>query len=57
MKINTEYLNDILNILIKHFEYSIADIKSYEELTSKEKEIISIEMWNKIINNNENTNN
>jgi hypothetical protein len=38
-------LLEILIILLKHFQYSIKDIKSYNELTTKEKEIISLEMF------------
>jgi hypothetical protein len=38
-------LLEILIILLKHFQYSIKDIRSYNELTTKEKEIISLEMF------------
>lgn len=31
----------LINVLLKHFAYSIKDINSYEELTSEEKDIIS----------------
>lgn len=40
--------NSVVNILKKHFEYSIKDIKSYDELTSEEKMIISKELFDKI---------
>lgn len=38
-----------LMTLWNHFNYSIKDISSYEELTQEEKEIISPELFNKII--------
>lgn len=37
--------------LIKHFAYSIEDISSYDELTPKEKEIISEELFKEITYN------
>lgn len=40
---------DVLFMLIDHFNYSIKDIDSYEELTTEEKMIISKDTWNKII--------
>lgn len=40
--------NHIIHLLKKHFEYSIKDIKSYDELTSEEKKIISRELFEKI---------
>lgn len=40
---------EIYHILLKHFQYSIKDISSYEELTSEEKEIIPERIFNQII--------
>ena len=37
-----------LKAIIDHFEYSIKDINSYEELTKKEKSIISKEIFDDI---------
>ena len=37
-----------LKAIIAHFEYSIEDINSYEELTNKEKLIISKEIFDDI---------
>ena len=37
-----------LKAIIAHFEYSIEDINSYEELTKKEKSIISKEIFDDI---------
>ena len=45
MKINSKNLINIFNTLLDHFQYSIDDIDSYEELTEKEKEIISKEIF------------
>ena len=42
-----EYLNAVFNMLLKHFQYSIKDINSYEELTEEEKKICSKERFNK----------
>lgn len=39
--------------LIKHFAYSIEDISSYDELTPKEKEIISEDLFKEITYNEE----
>ena len=39
---------EIIEMLIKHFNYSIKDINSYEELTEEEKSFISKELFNKI---------
>lgn len=40
---------EVQAILINHFNYSIADINSYDELTDKEKKFISKKIWDKII--------
>lgn len=53
MKINineTSIDKDVLSMLIDHFKYSIEDISSYDELTEREKNFISIYIWNKLIN-------
>lgn len=36
-------------MLLRHLQYSIKDINSYNELTSEEKKIIPEEIFNKII--------
>lgn len=36
---------EMLTTLIKHFEYSIKDINSYDELTDEEKQFISSDMF------------
>ena len=40
---------EIYHTLLKHFQYSIKDINSYDELTSEEKEIIPERIFNQII--------
>ena len=42
------YLSAIFNMLLKHFQYSIKDISSYEELTEEEKKICSEELFNEL---------
>ena len=37
-------------MLLNHFQYSIKDIDSYDELTDGEKEIISEELFDQITN-------
>jgi oligoribonuclease (3'-5' exoribonuclease) len=41
-----EFLN-WMNMLEKHFSYSIRDISSYDELTEEEKKIIPRELFEK----------
>jgi len=41
---------DILFMLIDHFNYSIRDVNSYDELTEDEKLIIPRDTFNKITN-------
>lgn len=50
MKINASLYNDVrdnslVTMLLNHFQYSIEDINSYDELTYKEKEIISKDLF------------
>ena len=40
---------EIYHMLLKHFQYSIKDIKSYEELTSEEKEICPKRLFDQLI--------
>lgn len=40
---------DVIAVLINHFNYSMSDIKSYEELTDKEKKFIPRKIWDKIM--------
>lgn len=42
---------DAVTALINHFNYSIADINSYDELTELEKGFISRELWDKMVCN------
>ena len=44
---NDEILQ-IYDMLVNHFGYSIKDINSYDELTDKEKEIISKNLFERI---------
>lgn len=58
MKLGISFINaeDNMNylhrILLAHFEYSIKDINSYEELTDEEKQIIPEEVFNLITDKN-----
>lgn len=45
----TPVLTTIIDILSKHFDYSIADINSWDELTDSEKKIVSKEIWDEIV--------
>lgn len=47
-------VSDFYRMLLLHFEYSIKDISSYEELTEEEKKIIPEDMFNALINKNNN---
>lgn len=38
-----------IKLLVEHFNYSISDINSYDELTDKEKEIIPEELFNTFV--------
>ena len=42
---------DVVTALINHFNYYIADINSYDELTELEKGFISRELWDKMVCN------
>lgn len=44
---NDEILQ-IYDMLVNHFEYSIKDINSYDELTDEEKEIIPKNLFERI---------
>ena len=46
MNIRKEIILEVFTVLVEHFQYSVSDINSYEELTAKEKEIISKEIFN-----------
>ena len=55
MEINDEWFekncySEIQRALFKHFQYSIKDIESYDELTEEEKEIFPKDLFNKLIN-------
>ena len=46
---NTQYTAEsILDVLLAHFAYSMDDVKSYDELTQQEQNIISREMFDAI---------
>lgn len=40
---------EVLAILINHFNYSMKDLKSYDELTDREKKFIPEKIWDKIM--------
>lgn len=40
--------HEIINTLLDHFAYSIADIQTWDELTDAEKKIISKEVFDKL---------
>lgn len=46
--INKTKDSEVISMLVNHFNYSIADINSYDELTDKEKKFISKKIWDKI---------
>lgn len=50
MRINISNTKDpeIISMLINHFNYSIGDINSYDELTEREKCIITKDIWDKL---------
>lgn len=53
MKLNRDIvdnfrINSIYKMLLEHFEYSIKDINSYEELTKDEKDIIPRDLFDSI---------
>lgn len=40
---------EIINALLEHFAYSIADIQSWDELTDAEKKIMPKEVFEKLV--------
>lgn len=42
-------IDELMGVFADHFEYSIKDIKSYDELTEEEKKIIPEWLFNKIV--------
>mgnify|MGYP000774012452 CR=1 FL=1 len=50
MKVDIDAIidSDVLKMLIDHFNYSIKDINSYDELTDDEKMIIDKELFYKV---------
>ena len=48
LKDNFEITTSVIDMLMDHFEYSIKDINSYDELTNREKEIINKELFESI---------
>jgi len=43
------YLDPLIRALVDHFQYSIKDINSYDELTDEEKKIITKEIFNELV--------
>lgn len=48
IKENIKITDEVLNILINHFNYSIENIDNYDELTPEEKKVISKRTFNLI---------
>ena len=48
LKDNFDITMNVTEMLLNHFEYSIKDINSYDELTYREKEIIDKELFESI---------
>jgi hypothetical protein len=48
LKDSFEITESIIEMFMNHFEYSIKDINSYDELTDREKEIIDKELFESI---------
>lgn len=44
-----ETINELMAMFVEHFEYSIEDIESYDELSAKEKEIIPKWLFDRIV--------
>lgn len=44
-----ETVNELMSMFVEHFEYSIEDIESYDELSAKEKEIIPKWLFDRIV--------
>lgn len=42
-------INELMGVFADHFEYSIKDINSYEELTEEEKKIVPEWLFDKIV--------
>lgn len=49
LKDNLKIDKSILKLLINHFNYSIRDIKTYDELTNSEKSLVSRELFNILV--------
>lgn len=53
LKVTKDQLNDeVIDFLINHFNYSMKDVTSYKYLTDKEKEMISEEDFNNLVEDN-----
>lgn len=48
LKDNFEITESVIEVMLNHFEYSIKDINSYDELTEEEKKIIDKELFESI---------
>lgn len=42
---------DVLNMLVNHFNYSMRQLNSYDELTDTEKKFIPKKIWDKVMIN------
>lgn len=49
VKKNIEFTTEVKNALLGLLSYSVADIESYDELTDSEKDIISEELFNQLV--------
>ena len=53
MKVNKQILDQHLDTIAELLNYSFSEVNSYQELTDKEKSIISEETFNKLLRNEE----
>lgn len=51
LSLSDDLIWEIRDLFLNHFEYSIADINSYDELTEKEKSFIDRDLFNLIAEN------
>lgn len=51
MKVNEQILDQHLDVIAELLNYSFGEVNSYQELTDKEKSIISEETFNKLFRN------
>lgn len=51
LSLSDDLIWEIRDLFLNHFEYSIANINSYDELTEKEKSFIDKDLFNLITEN------